>query len=88
METMDRLAREGDGRTVMISCEIDLGLDWLLEVIWQVSSIAHTAMGPSSLAGIGSSQVRCILPVQFAKLTKGCTPKSEECNLIYLILSA
>lgn len=36
METMDRLAREGDGRTVMISCEIDLGLDWLLETIWQV----------------------------------------------------
>ena len=38
METLDRLAREGDGRTLMISCELDLGLDWLLESIWQVSS--------------------------------------------------
>ncbi|TYJ55284.1 hypothetical protein B9479_004003 [Cryptococcus floricola] len=35
METLDQMAREGDGRTVMISCEIDLGLDWLLETIWQ-----------------------------------------------------
>ncbi|RSH95359.1 hypothetical protein EHS25_000446 [Saitozyma podzolica] len=34
METLDAMAREGDGRTVMISCEIDLGIDWLLEAIW------------------------------------------------------
>ncbi|KAK6904432.1 hypothetical protein I203_105245 [Kwoniella mangroviensis CBS 8507] len=34
METLDSMAREGDGRTIMISCEIDLGLDWLLEAIW------------------------------------------------------
>ena len=39
METLDAMAREGDGRTIMISCEIDLGLDWLLESIWQVSAI-------------------------------------------------
>lgn len=35
VETLDRMAREGDGRTVMISCELDLGLDWLLETIWR-----------------------------------------------------
>ena len=35
METLDVMAREGDGRTVMISCELDLGLDWLLERVWQ-----------------------------------------------------
>ncbi|KAI9636625.1 putative cytoplasm protein [Dioszegia hungarica] len=34
METLDSMAREGDGRTVMISCELGLGLDWLLEAIW------------------------------------------------------
>ncbi|WVR09166.1 hypothetical protein IAU60_006228 [Kwoniella sp. DSM 27419] len=34
METLDAMAREGDGRTIMISCEIDLGIDWLLEAIW------------------------------------------------------
>jgi uncharacterized protein len=34
METLDSLARQDDGRTVMISCEMDLGLDWLLERIW------------------------------------------------------
>jgi hypothetical protein len=39
METLDALAREGDGRTVMLSCELDLGIDWLLESIWRVSSI-------------------------------------------------
>ena len=38
METLDALAREGDGRTVMLSCELDLGIDWLLESIWRVSS--------------------------------------------------
>jgi ribosome-interacting GTPase 1 len=38
METVDRLARqETDGRVVMISCEKDLGLDWLLDAIWKVS---------------------------------------------------
>lgn len=36
METLDKMAREGDGRTIMISCEIDLGIDWLLEAIWKV----------------------------------------------------
>ncbi|EJT46791.1 GTP-binding protein [Trichosporon asahii var. asahii CBS 8904] len=35
METVDRMARSGDGKTVMISCEMDLGLDWLLEAIWK-----------------------------------------------------
>lgn len=35
METLDALAREGDGRTVMLSCELDLGIDWLLESIWR-----------------------------------------------------
>jgi ribosome-interacting GTPase 1 len=40
METLDAMAREGDGRTIMISCEIDLGLDWLLERIWEVSEEA------------------------------------------------
>ncbi|RSH78900.1 uncharacterized protein EHS24_001823 [Apiotrichum porosum] len=35
METVDRMARAGDGRTVMISCEADLGLDWLLDSIWK-----------------------------------------------------
>jgi hypothetical protein len=39
METLDALAREGDGRTVMLSCELDLGIDWLLESIWRVSSL-------------------------------------------------
>lgn len=37
METLDIMAKEGDGRTVMISCELGLGLDWLLEAIWMVS---------------------------------------------------
>ncbi|KAL1406073.1 Ribosome-interacting GTPase 2 [Vanrija albida] len=37
METLDRMARAGDGRTVMISCELDLGLDWLLEAIWKIA---------------------------------------------------
>lgn len=37
METLDQMAREGDGRTVMLSCELDLGIDWLLECIWRVS---------------------------------------------------
>lgn len=37
METLDQLAREGDGKTVMLSCEMDLGIDWLLESIWRVS---------------------------------------------------
>jgi ribosome-interacting GTPase 1 len=37
METLDQMAREGDGKNVMISCEMDLGLDWLLENIWRVS---------------------------------------------------
>jgi hypothetical protein len=41
METLDALAREGDGRTVMLSCELDLGIDWLLESIWRVSSTFH-----------------------------------------------
>jgi hypothetical protein len=41
METLDALAREGDGRTVMLSCELDLGIDWLLESIWRVSSTSH-----------------------------------------------
>lgn len=40
METLDRMAREGDGKTVMLSCEMDLGIDWLLESIWRVSRIA------------------------------------------------
>lgn len=35
METVDRMARSGDGKTVMISCEMDLGLDWLQEAIWK-----------------------------------------------------
>ncbi|KAK4685641.1 developmentally-regulated GTP-binding protein, partial [Tremellales sp. Uapishka_1] len=35
METLDQMAREGDGKNVMISCEVDLGLDWLLEEIWR-----------------------------------------------------
>jgi ribosome-interacting GTPase 1 len=39
METLDQLAREGDGRTVMLSCELDLGIDWLLEAIWRVSQL-------------------------------------------------
>jgi ribosome-interacting GTPase 1 len=47
METMDELARQDDGRTVMISCEVDLGLDWLLEAIWQVR------LAPSLLANRG-----------------------------------
>jgi hypothetical protein len=42
METLDALAREGDGRTVMLSCELDLGIDWLLESIWRVSSFLQT----------------------------------------------
>lgn len=41
METLDAMAREGDGRTIMISCEIDLGIDWLLESIWQVSMLLY-----------------------------------------------
>lgn len=44
METMDELARQDDGRTVMISCEIDLGLDWLLEAIWQVCRLSSAMM--------------------------------------------
>jgi hypothetical protein len=39
---LDALAREGDGRTVMLSCELDLGIDWLLESIWRVSSFLQT----------------------------------------------
>ncbi|EIW66867.1 hypothetical protein TREMEDRAFT_34396 [Tremella mesenterica DSM 1558] len=35
METLDSMARQGDGKTVMISCEMDLGIDWLLESIWR-----------------------------------------------------
>lgn len=35
METIDELARTGDGNNVMISCETDLGIDWLLDRIWQ-----------------------------------------------------
>ncbi|BEI91733.1 uncharacterized protein CcaverHIS019_0405530 [Cutaneotrichosporon cavernicola] len=35
METLDHMARQGDGKTVMISCEADLGLDWLLDAIWK-----------------------------------------------------
>ncbi|TXT12239.1 uncharacterized protein COLE_02649 [Cutaneotrichosporon oleaginosum] len=35
MEALDRMARQGDGKTVMISCEADLGLDWLLDAIWK-----------------------------------------------------
>jgi hypothetical protein len=42
METLDALAREGDGRTVMLSCELDLGIDWLLESIWRVSLMSST----------------------------------------------
>lgn len=38
METLDSMAREGDGKTVMLSCELDLGIDWLLESIWRVSA--------------------------------------------------
>lgn len=38
METVDSMARAGgDGKTVMISCELDLGIDWLLEAVWKVS---------------------------------------------------
>lgn len=37
METLDRLARKGEGKTVMLSCEMDLGIDWVLETIWRVS---------------------------------------------------
>lgn len=37
METLDKMGREGDGRTILISCEIDLGIDWLLDAIWKVS---------------------------------------------------
>lgn len=35
MEALDRMARAGDGKTVMISCEADLGIDWLLDAIWK-----------------------------------------------------
>lgn len=42
MEILDKMAREGDGRTIMISCEIDLGIDWLLEAIWKVSVLERT----------------------------------------------
>nr|XP_019047923.1 cytoplasmic protein [Kwoniella bestiolae CBS 10118]OCF26853.1 cytoplasmic protein [Kwoniella bestiolae CBS 10118] len=41
METLDTMAREGDGRTIMISCEIDLGLDWLLEAIWALTNVMN-----------------------------------------------
>lgn len=35
LEETERLAREGEGRNVMISCELDLGLDDLLARIWE-----------------------------------------------------
>ena len=70
METMDRLAREGDGRTVMISCEIDLGLDWLLETIWQVSLSLAVAKGKANELGTGSGQVCSTIDMHEGKLTK------------------
>ncbi len=35
LEEVERLAVEGEGMNVMISCELDLGLDDLLERIWE-----------------------------------------------------
>lgn len=34
LEEVERLAMENEGMNVMISCEMDLGLDVLLERIW------------------------------------------------------
>jgi len=56
METLDALAREGDGRTVMLSCELDLGIDWLLESIWRVSFFCCNS-GQADQQGIGTCQV-------------------------------
>jgi len=57
METLDALAREGDGRTVMLSCELDLGIDWLLESIWRVSCIARASLVSADQVGTGFGQV-------------------------------
>ena len=35
LEEVERLATENEGKNVMISCEMDLGLDILLERIWE-----------------------------------------------------
>ncbi|KAJ9109841.1 hypothetical protein QFC19_001820 [Naganishia cerealis] len=35
LEEVERLSTENEGRNVMISCELDLGLDILLERIWE-----------------------------------------------------
>ncbi|KAJ9124323.1 Developmentally-regulated GTP-binding protein 2 [Naganishia vaughanmartiniae] len=35
LEEVERLSMENEGRNVMISCELDLGLDILLERIWE-----------------------------------------------------
>ncbi len=70
METLDQMAREGDGKNVMISCEMDLGLDWLLEEIWRVSCYRS---GPFRLdgteevsrSGIGTRQVSRLYASQY-----------------------
>lgn len=45
MEALDKMARQGDGKTVMISCEADLGLDWLLEAIWKELGLVKCVRG-------------------------------------------
>jgi ribosome-interacting GTPase 1 len=35
LEEVERLSQENEGKNVMISCEMDLGLDILLERIWE-----------------------------------------------------
>jgi ribosome-interacting GTPase 1 len=35
LEETERIALEGDGMNVVISCELGLGLDTLLERIWE-----------------------------------------------------
>ena len=42
----------------MISCEIDLGIDWLLEAIWQVSLDPFPALHLNSHSGTRFGEVR------------------------------
>lgn len=85
METLDSMAREGDGRTVMISCELGLGLDWLLEAIWMVSSSKQKLVSSQAykirnwvLSSMCISEFEAI-SCHGPELTHtGCTPKNEE----------
>ncbi len=89
METLDRMAREGDGRTVMLSCEIDIGIDWLLESIWRVSlilsssaALTHGRYARNLAWSSGSTKAKPSPTLTYCLISAESTLKSEDSSQI------